>query len=215
MTWEGTEQRQSDKLASAQYLLATGSFTARDEAELDAFLAHLGSRIVFLIDWNHMRKRLRLFVSKARAIEILDVGRRQRLWASRPDRDRRRAALAEAVEYAAGQHLRYGQRLDELISEDHASEFLKEALRLACVGPASAPLAPGYPGRDQDQAAPLLRERAARHLRHGGGARGASATTSPCSCARRSSASAADRAARGSPAGQPAPEPGRRRPTSS
>ncbi len=89
---------------------------------------------MFLIDWNHMRKRLRQFVSKQRAIEILT-------WAADNDYGHRglieiggERALADAVEYAAGQHLRYGQRLDELISEDHASEFLKEALRLASVG---------------------------------------------------------------------------------
>jgi len=134
VTWEGTEQRQSDKLASQQYLLVTGSFTAADETELDRFLSHLGSRIVFLIDWNHMRKRLRQFVSKDRAVEILS-------WAAHNDYGHRalieiggERALAEAVEYAAGQQLRYGQRLDELISEDHASDFMKEALRLASVG---------------------------------------------------------------------------------
>lgn len=134
VSWQGTVQRHSDQLEEALYLLATGSFTARDEAELDAFLAHLGSRIVFLIDWNRMRKRLRLFVGKARAIEVLK-------WAADHDYGHRalievggETTLAEAVEYAAGQHLRYGQRLDELISEDRAAEFLKEAMRLSCVG---------------------------------------------------------------------------------
>ncbi len=134
VTWAGTQQRRSDKLASAEYLLATGSFAAANEAELDRFLTHLGSRIVFLIDWNHMRKRLRLFVGKERAIEVLT-------WAARNDYGHRalievggERTLAEAVEYAAGQQLRYGQRLDELISEDHACEFLKEAMRLASVG---------------------------------------------------------------------------------
>jgi uncharacterized protein Yka (UPF0111/DUF47 family) len=134
MTWEGTEQRQSDKLSSGEYLLATGSFNAPDEAGLHMFLAHLGSRIVFLIDWNRMRKRLRRFVSKARAIDVLK-------WAADNDYGHRalieiggEQALSEAVEYAAGQHLRYGQHLDELISEDYAGEFLQEAMRLASVG---------------------------------------------------------------------------------
>jgi hypothetical protein len=134
MTWEGTEQRRSDKLSSGQYLLATGCFHAPDEAGLARFLTHLGSRIVFLIDWNHMRKRLRGFVSRARAVDVLK-------WAADNDYGHRglieiggEQALAEAVEYAAGQQLRYGQRLDELISEDHASAFLQEALRLASEG---------------------------------------------------------------------------------
>ena len=134
MTWEGTERRQSEKLSSGEYLLATGSYKARNEAELQKFLTHLGSRIVFLIDWNHMRKRLRGFVGKARAIDVLR-------WAADNDYGHRalieiggERALAEAVEYAAGKQLRYGQRLDELISEEHASEFLREATRLASVG---------------------------------------------------------------------------------
>jgi uncharacterized protein Yka (UPF0111/DUF47 family) len=89
---------------------------------------------VFLIDWNHMRKRLRGFVGGARAIEVLK-------WAAEHDYGHRglievggEQALAEAVEFAAGQQLRYGQRLDELISEDHACEFLQEAMRLASDG---------------------------------------------------------------------------------
>ncbi len=134
MEWAGTEQRDSAKLASRQYLLATGTFRAKTEAELARFLTHLGSRIVFLIDWNHMRRRLHGFVGRARAIDVLK-------WAADHDCGHRglievggEHALAEAVEYAAGQPLRYGQRLDDLISEDHAAAFLKEAMRLASEG---------------------------------------------------------------------------------
>jgi uncharacterized protein Yka (UPF0111/DUF47 family) len=134
LAWEGAEQRRSDKLSAGQYRLVTGRFDAPNEAELARFLAHLGSRIVFLIDWNHMRKRLRGFVGGARAIEVLK-------WAAEHDYGHRglievggEQALAEAVEFAAGQQLRYGQRLDELISEDHACEFLQEAMRLASDG---------------------------------------------------------------------------------
>jgi uncharacterized protein Yka (UPF0111/DUF47 family) len=134
LAWEGAEQHRSDKLSAGQYRLVTGRFDASNEAELARFLAHLGSRIVFLIDWNHMRKRLRGFVSRSRAIDVLK-------WAADHDYGHRglievggEQALAEAVEFAAGQQLRYGQRLDELISEDHACEFLQEAMRLASDG---------------------------------------------------------------------------------
>jgi uncharacterized protein Yka (UPF0111/DUF47 family) len=132
--WEGTEQRHSDRLSAGQYLLVTGTFNAPNEAALTRFLDHLGSRIVFLIDWNHMRKRLRGFVDKTRAIDVLK-------WAADHDYGHRgliqiggERVLAEAVEYAAGQPLRYGQRLDDLVCEEHACEFLKEAMRLASEG---------------------------------------------------------------------------------
>lgn len=134
VTWEGTEQRHSEMLAESEYLLATGVFKARDAAALMGFLDLLGSRIVFLIDWNRMRKRLRLFVSKSRTIDVLK-------WAAHHDYGHRalievggERALADAVEYAAGKQLRYGQRLDELISEDLAEEFLRDAMRLASTG---------------------------------------------------------------------------------
>lgn len=71
VSWAMTEERHSDKLASAEYMLATGRFEARDEAEVERYLAHLGSRIVFLIDWNKMRKRLRAFVGKDDAVAVL------------------------------------------------------------------------------------------------------------------------------------------------
>lgn len=134
LEWETTEERRSDKIASGQYMLATGHFAAQDEADLLRYLEHLGSRIVFLIDWNKMRKRLRGFVGKEEAVAVLK-------WAADNDYGHRallevggERALAEAVEYAAGSHLRYGQRLDDLISSRRAVEFLKEAFRLASTG---------------------------------------------------------------------------------
>lgn len=134
VAWEGTEERDSARLSSRRYLLASGRFSGRDEAELCRFLGHLGSRIVFLIDWNHMRRRLHGFVSRARAIEVLK-------WAADHDYGHRglieiggEHLLAEAVEYAAGPLLRYGQRLDDLISEGRAVAFIEDALRLASEG---------------------------------------------------------------------------------
>lgn len=134
VAWEGTDQRKSEKVETGGYLLATGTFTAKDEAELEGFLAHLGSRIVFLIDWNRMRKRLRAFVGKDQAVAVLK-------WAADNDFGHRglielggEGALAEAIEYAAGKRLRYGDRLDGLIDEASARNFLQFALKTASVG---------------------------------------------------------------------------------
>lgn len=134
VVWESTEQRRSSALENDLYMLATGRFEASDVASLDTFLDHLGSRIVFLIDWNRMRKRLRAFVGKSEAISVLK-------WAADHDFGHRalievggELTLAEAVEYAVGPQLRYGQRLDDLISSERACAFLKDALRIASVG---------------------------------------------------------------------------------
>ncbi len=134
VAWETTEQRRSEALVSGEYMLATGTFQAADEGQVRRYLGHLGSRIVYLIDWNKMRKRLRGFVGKEQAIAILK-------WAAENDYGHRglleiggEEALADAIEFAAASRLRYGQRLDALISEKRAVEFLKEAMKAASIG---------------------------------------------------------------------------------
>ena len=132
--WSVAQQKRSDSLESGDYILTTGSFSGRSDGEVEDFLAHLGSRIVFLIDWNKARKRLQGFVGKKAAIDVLrwgaerDYGHRGLLEIGGEE------ALGEAVEFAAGSHIRYGQRLNDLIGEDEAVAFLQDALRLASVG---------------------------------------------------------------------------------
>jgi len=53
------------------FYLMTGRFAAETRRELDAFLTFLGSRIVFLIDWNKGRKALQTFVGKNTSIDLL------------------------------------------------------------------------------------------------------------------------------------------------
>jgi uncharacterized protein Yka (UPF0111/DUF47 family) len=53
------------------YNLLTGKYTARDLTDLEAFLTHLGSRIVFLIDWNRARKLLGNFLPNKDCIAVL------------------------------------------------------------------------------------------------------------------------------------------------
>ena len=88
VSWETTEERSSATLASGHYMLAAGRFVAHDEAEMLRYLDHLGSRIVFLIDWNRMRKRLRLH-RQGEGNRRPEMGRRSRLRSSRPARGRR------------------------------------------------------------------------------------------------------------------------------
>ena len=134
VAWEGMETRASAKLEEGTYLLTTGTYHAADRLGLERYLRHLGSRIVFLIDWNRMRKQLGGFVGKQNAIEVLK-------WAADNDHGHRGMlelggdrALAEAVEFAAGERLRYGDRLDDLIGSANAVEFLCHAMTTASAG---------------------------------------------------------------------------------
>jgi len=112
----------------------TGRMAARDEAELRRFLDHLGSRLVFLIDWNRARKRLRNFVEGQGCIEVLrwaadqEVGHRAFLQLG-GDR-----LIYEAIEHASPSPIRYGQRLDEILGKEAAVEFLEFVLRACTEG---------------------------------------------------------------------------------
>ena len=51
--WSPLAENQDRDLAEGEaFYLLNGVYHGRDEADLDRFLAFLGSRIVFLIDWN-------------------------------------------------------------------------------------------------------------------------------------------------------------------
>ncbi|TIU19962.1 MAG: phosphate transport regulator, partial [Mesorhizobium sp.] len=78
-------------------------------------LEALGSRIVFLIDWNRARKRLRLLVGKANATAILaasarrDIGHMGWLEAGAEH------LLFDAMESIGSEFFRIGDRLDTVL----------------------------------------------------------------------------------------------------
>ena len=113
------------------YTFGTARFVAANDAELDSMLEGIGSRIVFLIDWNRARKRLLHFVGKADAIDVLKEAARldagHMAWLK---------AGGEAVVYAAMQAagegaFRIGDRLDGVLGPADARAFLIEVLCLA------------------------------------------------------------------------------------
>jgi len=72
MKWEDAlSKRGSDRFEKEVYHLLAGRYTARDFSDLEAFLTHLGSRIVFLIDWNRARRRLGDFLPNKDCIAVL------------------------------------------------------------------------------------------------------------------------------------------------
>ncbi|GAA0767005.1 phosphate transport regulator [Ideonella azotifigens] len=114
------------------YTVGTASFDCADDAAVEAALEGIGSRIVFLIDWNRARKRLRAFVDKQAAITVLadaarlDVG--HRAWLQVGGEGLIFAAMQAVGEGA----FRIGDRLDEVIGAADAHSFLVAVMRLAC-----------------------------------------------------------------------------------
>jgi uncharacterized protein Yka (UPF0111/DUF47 family) len=113
---------------------SVGKYVADTPAHIEQFLRFLGSRLVFLIDWNRARKRLARLVSKRGAIELLrwaadnNVGHRGFLEAGD-------VALVEtAFDRAVPLQTRFGVRLDELLGAQSARLFLMFVLRATSWG---------------------------------------------------------------------------------
>jgi uncharacterized protein Yka (UPF0111/DUF47 family) len=132
--WSESRAREASWVAGEVYHMCTGTYAAPDRAALASFLERLGSRLVFLIDWNRARKRLAAFVDGDAAVAILrwaadqEVGHRAFLQAGGE------RLVNDAIDRGARTSVRYGQRLDEVMGRDAAVDFLRSVLRLASEG---------------------------------------------------------------------------------
>jgi uncharacterized protein Yka (UPF0111/DUF47 family) len=132
--WSTPEERHVKELTEAQFELITGRYEARTPSALEDFLESLGSRLVFMIDWNKARKALRNFVPDEEAKKILR-------WAAAQDYGHRgflelggAEAIFDAVRRVAGARVPYGTRLDAALDIEKTSDFLRQALRVASEG---------------------------------------------------------------------------------
>jgi uncharacterized protein Yka (UPF0111/DUF47 family) len=132
--WQDTRSRKDAGMEDGVYHLCVGTYTARSNVQLRDYLGHLGSRLVFLIDWNRARKRLRLFVPRKAAIDLLkwaadgNIGHMAWLKAGGEQ------LIFDAMSFAYGGQLRPGDRLDDLLTEDRAVQFLRFNLKQALEG---------------------------------------------------------------------------------
>ncbi|MBT9591201.1 MAG: DUF47 family protein [Thiobacillus sp.] len=155
--WQDTRSRKDAGMEDGVYHLCVGSYTARSNAQLRGYLDHLGSRLVFLIDWNRARKRLRLFVSRRAAIELLkwaadgSIGHMAWLKAGGEQ------LIFDAMSFAYGGQLRPGDRLDDLLTESRAVQFLRFNLKQALDGLSQ--------GRPASLVADEIRTELASHVR--------------------------------------------------
>ena len=120
--------------SSAEYEMSVGRFTADTTATLESFLTFLGSRLVFLINWNRARKRLAQFVKNSDAVALLkwaadnNVGHQAFLQAGDAQ------LVYAALERMAPARARFGERLDELLGRESARLFLMSVLGIVAAG---------------------------------------------------------------------------------
>ena len=134
VSWEDTRSRHDKAIEGGLYHLASGRFVARDGDELERFLEHLGSRLVFIIDWNRARKRLRRLVRRRVAIELLR-------WAAEHEyghiaflRAGADGLVYDALEFAGGRVMPAGQTLEDALGPGGAEEYLRAVLRICSEG---------------------------------------------------------------------------------
>lgn len=110
------------------FYLVNGTFKAENEEQLMQFLEYLGSRIVFLIDWNKARKALQTFTSGSSAISLLtfaaanDCGHRAFLELGGAQ------LVFEAIRRVAEGRIPYGARLEDVLGEAETQDFLRHVL---------------------------------------------------------------------------------------
>ncbi len=134
IVWEDTRSRGSGKGGEDLYHLAVGRFDADSQDELERFLELLGSRMVFLIDWNRARKRLRGLVGNRAAIELLD-------WAAEREHGHMAFLLTggeqlvyDALNFATGRGTRAGESLVDVLGESAAVSYLRAVLHICSDG---------------------------------------------------------------------------------
>ena len=135
VSWEEAHTAQAATLAAGMpFQLVTGSFQAADAADCLRFLEFLGSRLVFLIDWNKARKQLRGFLPGRERFGVL-------LWAARNDVGHRgflelggARLVNEAIEATADSAMHFGDRLCDVLGTEPAVAFLQFVLSAAAHG---------------------------------------------------------------------------------
>ena len=134
--WSGAQRRRGPA-ALGDHALITGLYLAPDLPSLQAYLQYLGSRLVFLIDWNRARKRLSVLVGKKNAVDLLR-------WAADVDcghmgflRLGGERLIYDAVELAAKVPARYGEPLRDVLGSKATLEVVRFALRATAEGVSS------------------------------------------------------------------------------
>lgn len=125
VVWGDVRSLTDQGLKGGVYHLCIGTYQARNKGDLKAYLTHLGSRLVFMIDWNRARKRLQLLVPREETLSLLswsadsEIGHMAFLKAGGE------RMIFDALQFVAGGTLAYGVPLSELLGTEAAVAYLR------------------------------------------------------------------------------------------
>jgi len=132
ITWD--QERESRLTSKEPFYLTTGRAESPKETGPAAFLEFLGSRLVFLIDWNRARKQLRGFLRGDDRLALLH-------WAAQAELGHRgflelggAHPVNQAIEATAGSSMHFGDRLCDVLGDKESGEFLRFVFRTSTEG---------------------------------------------------------------------------------
>ncbi|MBI4585106.1 MAG: hypothetical protein HY717_13930 [Planctomycetes bacterium] len=129
--WKKTESRYSSELAESNFILLRGLLNFSEAAEAATALRAIGSMLVFLIDWNKARKRVRTFLRGSDAADALLWAARERIgfmaFLNYGDEE----LIYEVLEALPRGTVRRGEPLSSILGKEGSIEFIKEALRIS------------------------------------------------------------------------------------
>lgn len=132
VSWD--EESTAVLAAGSPFFMATGHIEVKDTDGCRAYLEFLGSRLVFLIDWNQARKQLRGFLRGPDRLTLLS-------WAAENEIGHRgflelggARLVNQAIEATAGSSVHFGDRLCEVLGDAEALNFLRFVFQAATEG---------------------------------------------------------------------------------
>ena len=135
VAWTDPQGNQVLALAGGSpFFLTTATFTAKSRKELLDYLEFLGSRLVFLIDWNRARKQLRGILRGEQRVRLLrwaadiEVGHRGFLEFGGAQ------LIFGAIAATAGEVVHFGDKLCDVLGDDAAFAFLQFSFTAATEG---------------------------------------------------------------------------------
>ena len=131
LNWEDTRSRQDSGMESGVYHLGLGRITLASSQALRDFLQFLGSRLVFLIDWNRARKRLRLFMPKAETLTLLKWAADENIGHMAFLKAGGERLVYDAMEFALAGRIHLGETLSDALGRERALEFMRALFRVA------------------------------------------------------------------------------------
>jgi uncharacterized protein Yka (UPF0111/DUF47 family) len=132
VSWD--EESSAVLAGGSPFHMATGQVAAEDAKRCLAYLEFLGSRLVFLIDWNRARKQLRGFLREIDRLALLS-------WAAEKEIGHRgflelggARMVNHAIEATSGLSMHFGDRLCDVLGDAEAVSFLQFVFQTSTEG---------------------------------------------------------------------------------